>query len=290
MQITFATSAGGERPNEDYAVCGPNFAVVLDGATPLDNVDSGCSHDVPWLVRRLAAGIVACLLRDQVPLPDVLAEAIQRTHDAHARSCDLSNPDSPSSTVAIVRARDDVLDYLVLGDSPVILRRGEEIVPICDDRADHLPGGRPYSAELVRRWRNAPGGFWVASTSEQAAGEALTGSANGVTVAALLTDGVTRLVERYGATWAELFTVLEGTDGPAALIRWVREQERTAPAPLGKPHDDATAILVMRRCQVEGPVAAANSSSNAAVVCGSSMIGVCPTPGSNSTRAPGTVR
>jgi Protein phosphatase 2C len=243
MKTSFATCAGGERPNEDYAVCGPRWAVVLDGATPLD-VDSGCRHDVPWLVRRLAAGIVAGLLSDQMPLPDVLAEAIRRTRDAHAGRCDLSNPDSPSSTAAIVRARAGVLDYLVLGDSPVILRRGNEIVPIRDDRADHLPGGRPYSAGVVRRWRNRPGGFWVASTSEQAAREAISGSAGGVTGAALLTDGVTRLVERYGATWPELFKVLEGTDGPAALIRWVREAERAAPSPLGKRHDDATAILV----------------------------------------------
>ena len=243
MQTTYATSAGGERPNEDYAVCGPGWAVVFDGATPRDDVDSGCIHDVPWLVRRLAAGIVAGLLRDETPLPAVLAEAIQRTCDAHARSCDLSNPDSPSSTVAIVRVRAEVLDYLVLGDSPVILRRATGIVPICDDRADRLPGGRPYSAELVRRWRNTPGGFWVASTSQQAAREAVTGSAKGITEAALLTDGVTRLIERYGATWAELFNALEGTDGPAALIRRVREEERAAPAP-GKRHDDATAILV----------------------------------------------
>jgi hypothetical protein len=243
MQTTYATSAGGERPNEDYAVCGPGWAVVFDGATPRDDVDSGCIHDVPWLVRRLAAGIVAGLLRDERPLPAVLAEAIQRTCDAHARSCDLSNPDSPSSTVAIVRVRAEVLDYLVLGDSPVILRRGTGIVPICDDRADRLPGGRPYSAELVRRWRNTPGGFWVASTSQQAAREAVTGSAKGITEAALLTDGVTRLIEWYGATWAELLNALEGTDGPAALIRRVREEERAAPAP-GKRHDDATAILV----------------------------------------------
>jgi hypothetical protein len=244
MQIAFATSAGGERRNEDYGACGPCWAVLLDGATPRDDVDSGCTHDVPWLVRRLAAGIVACLLRAETALPAVLAEAIQRTCDAHARSCDLSNPDSPSATVAIVRARAEAVDYLVLGDSPVILRHGREIVPIRDDRADHLPGGRPYSAGLVRRWRNTPGGFWVASTSEQAAREAITGSAEGVTEAALLTDGVTRLVDRYGATWPELFNALEGTDGPAALIRWVREEERAAPPPLEKRHDDATAILI----------------------------------------------
>jgi Protein phosphatase 2C len=243
-QATFATSAGGERRSEDYAVCGPGWAVLLDGATQLDHVDSGCVHDVPWLVRRLAAGIVAGVVHDETPLPDVLAAAIRTTCDAHARGCDLSNPDSPSSTVAIVRARAEVLDYLVLGDSPVILRRGTQIVPICDDRAERLPGGRPYPAELVRRWRNTPGGFWVASTSEQAAREAITGSAKDVTRAALLTDGATRLVERYGATWEELFCALEGPDGPAEVIRRVREAERAAPPALGKRHDDATAIMI----------------------------------------------
>jgi hypothetical protein len=254
MQTIFATSAGGARPNEDYAMCGPGWAVILDGATPRDDVDSGCVHDVPWLVRRLAAGIVACLARDEAPLCAVLAEAIERTRAAHAGNCDLSNPDSPSSTVAIVRTRGEVLDYLVLGDSPVILRRRGEIVPICDDRADHLPGGRPYSVELVRRWRNTPGGFWVASTSVRAAGEAVTGSAAGVTEAALVTDGVTRLVEWYGVTWARLFDALDGADGPAAVIRWVRERERAAPPPLGKRHDDATAVVLrgMARDHADG--------------------------------------
>lgn len=39
-----------------------------------------------------------------------------------------------------------------------------------------------------------------------------------------------------------------------------------------------------------GCTAAAKSSSNVAVVCGSSIMGVCPTPGSSTTRAPGTSR
>ena len=43
-----------------------------------------------------------------------------------------------------------------------------------------------------------------------------------------------------------------------------------------------------RRCQLGCPTALAKSSSNVPVVCGSSSIGVCPMPGSGSTRAPGT--
>jgi serine/threonine protein phosphatase PrpC len=242
MQTVFATAQGDGLANEDYAVCGLDWAVILDGATAPKGVDSGCVHDVPWLVRHLAAGIVAGLTLGGDPLPDILAEAIRRTCKAHEGSCDLSNPDSPSSTCAMIRLRGSALDYLVLGDSPVILRRGSEILPVHDDRTDHLPGGRPYSLELVREKRNAPGGFWIASTSVKAAYEALSGSVEGVTEAALLTDGVTRLRDWYGATWQDMLTVLS-QHGPAALIRRVREKECERGVPLGKRHDDATAIL-----------------------------------------------
>ena len=56
MRITYATEAAPGRVNEDTAVCGDGWAVVLDGATAPEGVDSGCVHDVRWLVRHLAGG------------------------------------------------------------------------------------------------------------------------------------------------------------------------------------------------------------------------------------------
>jgi hypothetical protein len=60
---------------------------------------------VPWLVRHLAAAVTRRLLLDAAPLADVLAETIGKTREAHGGARDLSNPDSPSSTISIVRAR-----------------------------------------------------------------------------------------------------------------------------------------------------------------------------------------
>jgi hypothetical protein len=243
-----ATVAGTKtRPNEDYAVTGPDWAVVLDGATHFDGVDTGCVHDVPWLVGHLAAALVEHLILVPASLPEILASAIEATCSAHASTCDLANPDSPSSTVALVRSTGTAIEYLVLGDSPVILRTGDGITPVLDDRADHLqPGGRPYTRELVRSKRNAPGGFWVASTDPQAAYEAISGTADGVTHVTLLTDGLTRLVEHYGYSWMEIFELL-GENGPSGLIRRVREAERNSPPPTygyGKQHDDATGVYI----------------------------------------------
>lgn len=243
MQVSYATDAGTPgKPNEDYTVTGPDWAVLLDGATAPGGIDSGCVHDVPWLVRHLAQGIASELLVSSLPLADILAIAITATCAAHAASCDLANPDSPSSTVAIARLRDGVLDYLVLGDTDLALRQDGEIRVVHDDRTEHLPGGRPYSFELVREQRNQPGGFWVASTRPEAASYALTGSAEGVSDAALLTDGVVRLVDWYGWQWGRVLGVLAYEGGPVALIQRVREAERDQGVPFGKKHDDATAV------------------------------------------------
>lgn len=55
--------------------------------------------------------------------------------------------------------------------------------------------------------------------------------------AAILTDGATRLVERYGRSWSDLLTILT-TSGPSQLVQSTRIEEYR-----GKVFDDATAVL-----------------------------------------------
>lgn len=249
MQAVYASESTPGRVNEDYAVCGRDWALVLDGATaPSAEIDSGCIHDVPWLVRHIAASVSHRLTLSRAPLTGILAAAIEDTRNRHAGTCDLSNPDSPSTTVSIVRVAGDSLDYLTLGDSPVVLwepRRGTRV--FIDDRIAHLPGGRPYTFELVRSLRNRPAGFWIASTVPEAAYQAITGTAEvrPDTEVAMFTDGVTRLVEFYGYTWDRLFAELRATT-PQALIASVRALERERGIPHGKQHDDATALHLTR--------------------------------------------
>jgi hypothetical protein len=62
---------------------------------------------------------------------------------------------------------------------------------------------------------------------------------------ALLSDGASRLVDRFAVTtWAEVLHLL-AVEGPDALIRRVRVTERSDPRgtrwPRGKLYDDATA-------------------------------------------------
>lgn len=234
--------------NEDLVLSGDTFVIVLDGATRNPAVrETGCIHDVPWLVRMLGTQLVAGLLEDvDVPLSEILAGAISRVGELHSHTCDLSNPDSPSSTVALLRRRGQLVDYLVLADCTVVFRKHDRsVLSFTDDRLDYLPN---YSVETVREMRNNPAGFWVASTKPEAAYQAVTGTVDlgygDVQSAGILTDGAAGLVERHGGTWADTMQILEEPRGPQELVAKVREADETAPQPgRGKRHDDATAAL-----------------------------------------------
>ncbi|RFU41143.1 hypothetical protein DZF91_13380 [Actinomadura logoneensis] len=246
MHVCFASEPTPGRPNEDFVVAGPEWAVVLDGATAPPGVDSGCVHNPAWLARRLGGALAANLAADdERPLDDLLAEAVKTVCELHADRCDLLNPDSPSATVAMLRRRADALEWLVLADSPILLDVDGEVRVVRDDRVEHLPS---YTLEAVRRARNTADGFWVASTCPEAAYEALSGriEVSSVRRAALFSDGASRLVERFGTLdWPGLLDLVE-REGPRGVIERTRAAEAAEPdgARRGKRHDDATAVMV----------------------------------------------
>jgi hypothetical protein len=171
--------------------------------------------------------------------------------------------------VAIVRFRELEVDYLVLSDATVLLDDGHRVEVVCDQRNGavspelsessrrHIPGDPEHeralrhSITVVRERRNQPGGFWIASADPAAAHHAFTGSRSRSALrrVALLTDGVTRLVEMFGVVdWSDLLDVAERA-GPRALLKEVRaweNQDRQATRwPRIKIHDDATAVLCL---------------------------------------------
>lgn len=256
MEVSYVCQAASAlRPNDDFVLATESFVIVLDGATAPAGVDSGCVHDVPWLVARLGANLAGLLLREpRVGLVDVLRRGIAATMGEHVDTCDLENPDSPSSTAVMLRCGAQTVDYIVLGDSAIVIEHGAsvgvganasatELTVAHDDRTAHLPD---YSVRGVSRLRNTDEGFWIASNRPEAADKAIVGSIpiGDVTRAALMTDGITRLVERYGRTW---FDVLERMDkyGPRLVVADVRGEELATPSGSyrGKVHDDVTAVF-----------------------------------------------
>jgi hypothetical protein len=268
MRVLLASEPGAAgRPNEDFAAAVPGAVVLLDGAGYVPPSGIGCTHGIAWYARTLGGLLAAGACDDQVPLPEVLARGIEQVGLMHAGTCDLGHPATPGATVIIVRQRGDTLEYLVLCDSVLVLqpRQGEPRA-ITDTQLSQTiarfrpgPGLVPGTPEHDAAWRaysrgleaarNQPGGFWLAAADPAAAGHALTGSEPlaGLSAVALLSDGASRLADRFQlATWAEVGDILT-RDGPSGLIRRVRAAESGDPRgerwPRGKIHDDATAVF-----------------------------------------------
>jgi hypothetical protein len=269
MQVTLASRRSPDATsNEDFIAATPGVVVVIDGASVPPGLATGCVHSTAWFAHRLGAQLLALLSAkaDQSP-SDTLAQAISDVAALHADTCDLGHPGSPSATVAILREQPGTVDYLVLGDTTVLLEQPTGIRVVTDDRLEkvavaqhgamheHATGSADHArsfAELVteqRRHRNHPDGFWVASTDPAAAQHALTNTAPraGLHRAAVLSDGATRLVDRFGLLdWPGFLAVL-AEQGPAAIIQQVRTAEGSDPDgqrwPRGKRHDDASAAF-----------------------------------------------
>lgn len=271
MDVSFATTAASPgRDNEDFFGAAAGVAVLLDGAGTPAGAEDGCSHGVAWFARQLGFRCLAGAgTSDGLPLTDVLGRAIEDVARLHAGTCDLTHPGSPSSTVILVRQDPNGLEYLVLADSVLVVSGDAGTTAITDDReatfadryrpsldvlgeaGERHDGAVKTFVETLRDYRNREGGFWVASSDPAAAAQSLTGhfEPEDAQVVALLSDGASRPVDRFGlATWEQAMAELQAR-GPGEWLRTVRSAERDDPHaqrwPRTKIHDDATAAIAV---------------------------------------------
>ncbi|PWR16576.1 hypothetical protein DKT69_04715 [Micromonospora sicca] len=236
--------------------------MLLDGAG-IPGSESICSHGVAWYTHRLGGALLGRLSRDDGrDLAAILATTIGEIAADHRGTCDLTNPSSPQATVVIVRAHRGRLDYLLLADSFLVLDQvcgGPQVITderevttrrICSASLDGVPGGtveydriRDSCIEALQARRNQPGGYWIAKDDPHAAEEAVTGSRplHHLHSVALLSNGASRIVSPYGLTdWPGVLELL-AANGPADIVRRVRQAEaRTSADPDARVPDDAT--------------------------------------------------
>ncbi len=256
--LTWASSAGHPgRANEDFVGAVPGVVVLVDGAG-ISGVEDLCRHGIAWYAHRLGATLLTRVSLDAASesdseLSDVLAAAIDEVTDLHRDTCRVTDPSSPSATVAVVRVAGGRVDHLVLGDSVIVLdvvdgppyvvedRREPDIARPLRTALSELDAATPEHDRVLdeartafRAKRNQPGGFWVAKDDGRVAAEAMSGSHDRAALrgAALLSNGASRVVDRFGLlTWAQL-----PAHDPDDVIRMVREAELAD----GVDADDAT--------------------------------------------------
>ncbi|GGM34371.1 hypothetical protein GCM10010102_32400 [Promicromonospora citrea] len=243
---------------------GRGFAMVLDGAT---SVAGDRSHDPGWYAGRLA-DVLARELPGGRPIPDLVAAAIAEVRDTDG----LKAETSPTCTVAIARWTDDVVEAYSLCDSLVVVlgTDGSEVVHTDDDlgaavgarRAAYrarLAAGLGYDEghrqllvelqEVQARWRNRPGGYWVAGTEPEAAYHAVTSTVARVDVAGLVlaTDGVDLERHPIARTWREVYDEALRS-GPEQVLHDLHAAEEADPDgrrwARSKRHDDKTLVVV----------------------------------------------
>lgn len=270
------------RPNEDGVVAAPGLLAVLDGVTAPDGVDTGCVHDPAWYVRRLAAHLTSGhLAAPGRELAELVADAIAAVREEHGGTCDPDNPYGPQSTLAVLRTGPDRCEYLLLGDSTILLDRDGRVEAVTDERSHAvarrvrptapdrtIPIGSREHAErnragvlALRQHANRPGGYWVAAGDPAAAHNAVRGSVprtgpGGLTRAALLTDGASCVVDRYDRVdWPGLLDLVE-SKGAHEVVALARAAERDDPDglrwPRPKRHDDATVAYCRLAALVDG--------------------------------------
>ena len=263
MRAHIATLAGGHS-NADRAFLTSHAAILLDGATahePLD-VDPATYADT------LGAAIADHLDHDPAAdLPTVVATGITRT----AAKLHLTAGHSPSSTVAILRARDDRADLYVLGDSPIHYGTDHHTASLTDDRLAHvaptehttyrdrLRAGHGYdqqhSAALVdlqraqRAARNTAAGYWIAEADPAAGHHAITRTlpTDQIGWAVLATDGAADLIDHTGRPWVDVANADAGqlADLLAELHHWETASDPDGRIlPRAKRHDDKTLIAI----------------------------------------------
>jgi Protein phosphatase 2C len=237
MQVVLATEPGTPGwPNEDFAAVAAGAAVLLDGCTTSPGTVTGCVHGVAWYARMLGGALLSRITADPpVPLAGSLSAAITEVRNQHEDICDLTNPATPAATVTAARVTATGIDVLALADSVIM--------------ADYGDGRSPLVITDTHR---------AASASADAADRAYTAilPRTGLRGIALLSDGATRITDKYDQlSWSAMLAVIRD-DGPAQLIRHVRAAEDSDPGctrwPRSKARDDATIIYWHE--PAEGPI------------------------------------
>lgn len=265
MKVHTATLAGGHT-NADRVFVTDNAVIVLDGASAHVPVDI----DPATYAQSLGTSIAEQL--DHSPADDLAAVIATGIRDT-ARTLRLTSgaSTSPSSTVSILRTRNDIADLYVLGDAPIYYGTDTEAHRLADERlstvaipehdryVSRLAAGHGYTdhhrealAALQReqsRHRNQAGGYWIADVDPTAAYHAITTTLDptSITWAVLATDGAVDLIDHSGRSWAEIarYDDSQLSELLRELHRWeatIDPQGRTLPR--AKRHDDKTVAAI----------------------------------------------
>lgn len=265
-----ASPAIGKHDCEDVVDHFGSVFWLLDGASLPVAVDSHPDYTTGWFVRTLSFEISRAVLKSagkSTSLAGLLFEAIAALVAHPVAALGGANCHPPSATVVLLRLNATTIEYLVLGDSYLLLEFDGELTCVTDLRLKEIAtdirlrrrtaltqGDRGATESLSRllaleelKARNKEGGYWIAAQDPEAAHHAVVGTRqliNGGVHCLAMSDGYAAAYRTHALhrTWADLLAA-STADGLVSIVRAIREVE-------GLPHlklrsDDASALLVV---------------------------------------------
>ena len=274
FQIIESLCVRGSAVMEDRMGWGENYLFVIDGASGLtaSHITSAGS-DSAWLAETLGQKFHQLLPQTALSLPEILERAAGDLKSEYDTCWDRpAPPDYPSAGVALLRLREDTLEYLGLGDCsaavelsghtvetleetrlPALDREAlEQMARLCQETGCTMAEARERCNDVLirnRDLRNHPEGYWIFDPSGAGIPYARQKSwpAPQVRSVSLMSDGFTQLIEPFGLAGdlPDLFHKMK-EQGLADLAATLFSRQQADPDCLHHPRfklrDDTTAL------------------------------------------------
>ena len=258
LRVRTAQRPGTSEPSEDRIFVTDTAIIILDGASqtiPLDRSGG-------WMAQQLGSQL-AKELGDETN--DDLRLILKRSIKAVVDEFNLVPGQAPSTTVSIVRRRANLIDLLVLCDSPIVYQATTgAVAQVRDDRLAHTAARIPHPTgpkdpndpswlqwiNDFETYRNHPDGFWVASATPQAADFSIVETIPSAEISTILamTDGVSTGVDIYRRPESWPHAIRVARDRPDNLVEIIHRAELDDPDciawPRSKQHDDKSLAVL----------------------------------------------
>lgn len=260
--------------NEDAAGITPFGVWVLDGATGLNgkNIVSDES-DARWYSQWWNNFLHENIYRSD-SLKEIMLDgirSIKKEYKELVEGKDVKKLDLPSSSIAIVKFRDDMIEYFLLGDCSFFYNDGERKIikdrSICHlddkvyDEMIRIPNLDKLSFNEIkarvmntiidnRMKKNTKDGYWILDFSEEAIENSIHGyiQVEDEMKIMLASDGFTCASDRYGILKEDELIYIAEKMGIEYIFNQVREFEeddyKAIKMPRFKVMDDSTAVYV----------------------------------------------
>lgn len=271
--VTGNFSKPGKIKSEDVVGYSNGFMWLIDGATPPHNVNANLTYDY---VNVLSSYIHLNSFSSDCIKELARVSINQAAHYIESRYGEFDETDyTPYATLIIVKIDEDCIEYVVIGDSYMVIETSDEILELSDDRLSNVAvDERDYLRELIENgvsdtsqeyldarkrlievesgFKNVEGGYWVVGFDEHVLDHALTGCVkyrDWVKIS-LMSDGLARLSTHF-TNCKSSHDIVDLVDklGVLNVVNELRSIEKSGVGMikhLSSSHDDASYISCVK--------------------------------------------